>query len=243
MRTLLDAIRPLGCSALFLWVASAPVSSLHAAVESDVVGYTTIEMQAGKWYQIGCPFVELEDGQEQTLNSIFKEGFGGGDIAYVYDPTTSSYATPVYWSAISNTWGDAWGVPSNISLSKGQAVFIYKASVGKVVFKGRVDSTVVSQIGSEEARATWGQIACVYPKSMKVNEMSWSGFAGGDIMYVYDTESAQYLPPLYWSAVTQTWGDAFGTPSNLELATGQAMFIYKNSGLGFCSVPTEQNNK
>ena len=30
---------------------------LNAAVESDVVGYTTMTMEAGKWYQVGNPLV------------------------------------------------------------------------------------------------------------------------------------------------------------------------------------------
>ena len=92
MRTLLDAIRPLGCSTLCLWVVSFLASPTSAAVESDVVGYTTITMEAGKWYQVGNPFVALEEGGVIELNDGFGTGFATGDQLYLYN---SIFITPI----------------------------------------------------------------------------------------------------------------------------------------------------
>ena len=208
---------------------------LSAAVESDTVGYTTIEMQAGKWYQIGNPFVGLEKESLATLGKDFSSGFSAGDRIYVYDSSTSTYAKPVYWNPTTNSWGTLLGESVDINLKEGQAIFVYKATSGTVTLKGRVAIDTPVSVGAENGSA-WAQIVCLYPGETALNELKWEGFNSGDRMYLYDSETSQYQTPVYWNAATQTWGDLFGTPANdVTLNPGQAMFIYKNTGVGTCT--------
>ena len=91
-------------------------------------------MQAGKWYQIGTPFVELEEGQTATLNTAFGQGFADNDLAYIYDSETNSYLGPYAWLTYNGQtgwWNTGLGVLCDTKLSPGQAVFIYKQSQGK----------------------------------------------------------------------------------------------------------------
>ncbi len=56
---------------------------LLAAVESATVGYTTMAMEAGKWYMVGTPFSALSDTTERRVNDVFAlEGFADGDVLY-----------------------------------------------------------------------------------------------------------------------------------------------------------------
>ena len=106
---------------------------LFAAVESDVVGYTTIEMQADKWYQVGSPFIPLTDGAEQTLNNTFTTGFSTNDQVYVYDPEMGSYKGPYVWGTANGQtgwWNTTTSSLTTTVLTPGQAFFIHKQSLG-----------------------------------------------------------------------------------------------------------------
>ena len=70
---------------------------LFAAVESDIVGYTTISMEAGKWYQVGYPFSPLDGAESIKLNDCFTEGFALEDTLMILDVVNSSYEAMLYW--------------------------------------------------------------------------------------------------------------------------------------------------
>ena len=82
--------RTLACAALLLGLLSfnAP---LTAAVESDIVGYTTIEMKADKWYQVAFPFVQLDDTETVSISEAFNSGFVDGDTLMILNPQTGLY--------------------------------------------------------------------------------------------------------------------------------------------------------
>ena len=207
---------------------------LSAAVESDTVGYTTIEMQAGKWYQIGTPFVELEEGQTATLNTAFGQGFADNDLAYIYDSETNSYLGPYAWLTYNGQtgwWNTGLGVLCDTKLSPGQAVFIQKNTSSAVPFTGRVSATTPCSFGAEST-SSWAQVACVYPEARTLNEMTWTNLEDGDQAYIYDSETNSYLGPYAWltyNGQTGWWNTGLGVLCDTKLSPGQAVFIYKQS--------------
>ena len=217
---------------------------LSAAVESDIVGYTTIEMQAGKWYQIGTPFVALEDANgQETLNDLLSTGFSDGDVAYIFDSATKMYSNAYTWDSSGNS-GAGWytglllPIPATEVVPPGSAIFIHKLTNGTVAFKGKVQSGVEVSLGSDSGDA-WDQIVCVYPKDCSVNDIEWSNMNVGDELHVYDPESGFY-ESYTWDVVNEQPGWYSGVLIK-EYATkvipiGQGMFVNKKSkGKGFCS--------
>ena len=200
------------------------------------MGYTTIEMQAGKWYQIGTPFVALEDGQTATLNTAFGQGFANGDLIYIYNPETNGYDGPYMW--LSGDGQTGWRSTTNpsalcsVSLNPGQAVFIQKNTTGDIPIAGRVTETTPSVFGAKET-SSWAQVACVYPETLALNEMKWTNLANGDLAYVYNSETNGYDGPYMWlSGDGQTGWRSTTNPSvlcSVSLKPGQAVFIQKNS--------------
>ena len=192
-------------------------------------------MQAGKWYQIGTPFVELESKTSATVNDVFNDGFATGDQLYLYNPETQGYNSPLTWGTVAeNAWGDEslWQV-SEQTVPAGRAVFIHKVSQGTVTLKGRVSYNELSFFGSEDA-AAWGQVVCVFPVAMSLNEMQWSGLTEGDEAYIYDSTRQGYRSPLTWSSAVSggdpQWSDlSLWTIDSTKLSPGQAIFINKKS--------------
>ena len=181
---------------------------LFAAVESDIVGYTQIEMQAGKWYQIGNPFVGLDGSLEQALNQVFTSGFALGDTLLVFNPETGIYEQQLYWvpgNEGSGTWCSLPipGAPaSDKTLVAGQAVYINKAGgSGTVTLAGSVKPVEV-EFGSEAGNA-WAQVVAVWPEEKALNEMKWSGLALGDTLLVFNPETKLYEQQLYWVSLTK----------------------------------------
>ena len=207
---------------------------MFAAVESDIVGYTQIEMQAGKWYQVGTPFIPLTDGAEQTLNNTFTTGFADGDQVYIYDSETNGYRGYYEWSTYNGQtgWFDVnMGILCTESLMPGQAVFIHKKTAGTVALPGRV-STATAAIFGNEAGNAWAQITCVFPAAGSVNDLTWTGVQDGDQLYIYDPETNGYRGYYEWSTYNgQTgWFDVnLGVLCSEQLNPGQAVFINKKS--------------
>ena len=213
---------------------------LSAAVESDTVGYTTITMEAGKWYQIGNPFVELEDGAVPTINTVFNTGFSDGDMAYIYNAGANGYSTVCQWGTLGGATG--WLNLATITLDTtplvaGQAVFIHKASAGEVILRGRVSEVTSLPFGSEDGNS-WARIVCVHPTERSLNEMKWSAMADGDQAYIYDSATGAYKATRQWATIggKSGWYNLSTVTLDTEkLPIGQAIFIHKTSkGQGTC---------
>ena len=231
----MNAKRILACAALLLGLLSfnAPLS---AAVESDIVGYTTIEMQAGKWYQIGTPFVELEGtSTDVPINDIYTTGFGQGDVLCTLDSTTSSLL-PLYWNVTLNGWSESANPRAPLSertIKVGEAVYILKETLGSLTFSGKVESTE-GHFGSESGNA-WNQIVMVWPETKKINEVSWTGLAGDDQMSILNSDTS-VLKTYYWNDSLKGWSDSPNpraplSTDNIEI--GRALYVHKvSAGIG-----------
>ena len=216
---------------------------LNAQVESDIVGYTTVEMAAGKWYMVASPFVALDETTIPTLNDVFTTGFSNGDTASVWSTEMNQY-TMYTWNATKGKWltGSRPTAPeANVALTPGQAIFINKKTAGTVVVSGKVSTSEVVEFGSELGSA-WSQIACVYPVTTKLNALNWEGLANGDTVSVWNSESDQYS--MYtWNTTKGKWltGSRPTSPeADVDLTPGQAVFINrKSAGIGSCSRAAE----
>ena len=215
---------------------------LNAQVESDIVGYTTITMEAKKWYQVGSPFVALEEGATLKLNDVFTTGFGAGDVLNMFDTESCSYVA-YYWNAGKGGWARSTAPVASlvdVALSAGQAVFINKATAGEVLLSGRVSVEEAVEFGSANGKA-WNQICCVYPQNVKLNEIVWTGLEGGDVLNIFSTTESKYNA-YYWNARKGGWALSTAPVASLvqvEIPAGQAFFINKvSAGKASCSAPT-----
>ena len=194
-------------------------------------------MQAGKWYQIGNPFAELEDVSEIKINDAFTLGFSNGDILNIMDPDTASYST-YFWDDALKGWKFLPTAPilaDNAVLTQGQAVYIYKAIAGNVVLRGKVVEASV-EFGKADGDA-WNQIVVMYPMDVKLNDLTWEGVKSGDIVNILDIQTASYTP-YYWNENLKKWAILPTAPiaADVTITPGQALFVNKKStGVGVLS--------
>ena len=200
-------------------------------------------MAAGKWYQVGSPFVALDDTKTPKLNDVFTTGFSDGDQMSIFNSTTQRYV--VYdWSSAEKAWGinDDWDgfIKTDVTLTIGQGVFINKKSNGNVVLSGKVSTSEAVVFGDEKGNS-WTQITYSCPIETKLNTLTWTNLADGDQINVFDPATQRYTA-YDWSSASNGWGinddwDGF-VLKDVPLAVGQAVFINKKStGVGFCTFP------
>lgn len=208
---------------------------LFATVESDIVGYTTITMEAGKWYQIGVVFDTLDGTQD--INQIFSMGFGQGDELHVYDNDTARYVAIRCWKDGSEGRGwyknDASEVLATDQFKSGQGFFVKKKVAGDVVLKGCVNATSVVSFGTDASPA-YGMIAYPYPSVTKINDASWGNVEVGDELHVYDNTLSRYTAIRCWKKDAEGIGHWYKNDASTELATddltpGQAFFVRKKT--------------
>ncbi|MGN0891547.1 MAG: hypothetical protein ACI4W7_07875 [Candidatus Spyradenecus sp.] len=200
-------------------------------------------MEAGKWYQVGCPFVSLDGTESVKLNECFIEGFALEDTLMILDVENSYYDAMLYWVPEKKAWCNlpiaAIATPSEKVLKPGQAVYIYKKTAGNVIVSGQVKA-VEASFGSANGNQ-WAQVCIVWPEEKALNSLQWTNLALGDTLQVLNVDSASYDAMLYWVPEKQAWCDlpiaAIATPSNKVLTPGQAVYIYKASqGVGTVKV-------
>lgn len=222
---------------------------LNAQVQSDIVGYTTITLESGKWYQIGAPFMPLDkETTEYTLNSVFS-GFGDGDKVLIYDPVVG-YKT-AYWRSTANDGVGGWcttpkgpTIATTLKLSSKGAAFISKVSAGStdVTFSGKVSHEEIP-FGDEDGDI-WSMVTPVWPEEIRLSDLDFSNAntAEGDKLFVYDPVAGYKTG--YWRPTANGGvGGWCTTPKGPTIAfdrtlgVGQALFINKiSAGIGTLSV-------
>ena len=200
---------------------------LSAAVESDVVGYTTIEMQAGTWYLLGNPFIALDGTASFKLNDVYVgEGLHTGDLLYVLNGNTFS---PRYWNEGEEKWStnSLFFIDDLTEYSASTAVYLKKMSAGNLTFTGKV-SPVRIEVGTEDGNA-WSLTALTYPKVSTLDEYTWEGFQPNDMLYTTAKDGS--LVPHYWNSTSQSWStnELFPVSDNTPLSIGQAVYLLKKS--------------
>ena len=209
---------------------------LNAQVESDIVGYTTITMEADGWYQLGSPFAQLDGAETFTLNEAFP-GFADGDLLYM--ATAEGGYRVRHWKASGDNEG--WSTSRNrysedaAEYPQGMAVYIYKKTAGSVILSGAVQAATNS-FGSDAGNA-WSLVALPWPEAKKLSDYIWTGCADGDVLYLASPDGG--VKARYWkvnaSEGTAGWStsrNAYRADSTI-LEPGVAVYINKaSSGVG-----------
>ena len=213
--------RTLACAALLLGLLSfnAP---LTAAVESDIVGYTTVE-PGSSWTLLGINFASLTD-TKYSIQQIVGD-FADGDEAQLWDGTR--YTTVVYYTEA--TAGQAGfynddGTLSTLSVSPGSALWLKSSSVKQVTLAGKV--LVNAQSEPLEGNSGWSLFAARTPVATSVNAFSFKGLSDGDEMQIWD--GGQYVSVIYYSAETAGMAGFYeetGTLSTREVPVGSGFWI------------------
>ena len=217
----------LACAALGLVLFNG---RLNAAVESDIVGYTTVEMAAGGWYQLGVPFAQLDGATTFTLDEAFP-GFAEGDIMYIATQTggfINRYWKDTGWSKSKNSYR-----ADSTEYDRSLAAYIYKQSAATITLSGAVEK-MTNTFGAESGQ-TWDLVALPWPESKAINDFVWTGCADGDTLYIATAEGG--FIPRYWKVGTDAAGwskskNSYRVATDV-IAPGVAVYINKASaGVG-----------
>ncbi len=213
---------------------------LDAAVESPVVGYLTITMEAGKWYMVGNPFKDLDDAETYTLATLFagNSKFSDGDKLFVSNGGNG------YKNRFWNAEEQKWSMNPRIFLedttvySSKDAVYIHKAEEGSVTFSGKVSVDPVD-FGTEEG-SSWQLLTLPWPSDRNISDYVWSNCEDGDRLYIPVKETGSYKNR-FWNATEKKWSTnpRIFIEATDTLEAGCGVFINKVSkGLGSVSVVT-----
>ena len=201
---------------------------LSAAVESDIVGYTTVSMEADKWYLLGCPFVALDGATTYKVNEVFGgTAFATGDVLYLLQENGTF--TPHYWNTANSGWSThrvLWK-ENTTDYPISTAVYLNKKTSGSITFAGKVASTEL-EVGAEDGNA-WSLTSFVYPEERTLDDYAWGAFESGDLLYTMNAEGV--FTPHYWNASTQGWSlhRVLSKPDTTPLMVGQAVYLLKKS--------------
>ena len=199
-------------------------------------------MEAGKWYQVGSPFVALDGSATFTLNEAFP-GFAEGDRLYL--ATAEGGYSFRYWKVNATTGEAGWSTSRNVyredttEFPTGMAVYIYKGVTGTITLSGAVD-TVTNSFGSDLGNA-WNLVALPWPEAKKLSDFTWTGCADGDRLFISTPDGGFSFR--YWKENASTGAAGWSTSRNVyrEDATliepGVAVYINKASvGVGSVTI-------
>ena len=210
---------------------------LSAAVESDVVGYTTIEVKANEWYILGTPFTPLnDDTQTYTIDKLFSGAtFSEGDLLYIV--SKEGNFSPRYWNATHSGWSKSsrsWQEDTDVyPITSG--IYLHPVNNGTVTFTGKVAAIEV-EVGDVDGN-TWDLTSMGYPVSEKLNNYEWKNFSAGDVLYRLNPTDGVFSPR-YWNTTHSGWSKSSRSwqEDTDPLTIGQAVYIQKvSAGVGTIS--------
>ena len=191
---------------------------LSAAVESDIVGYTQIELKEGL-NLVACSFEPLQASEGADIQDFLKGAFEYNDTVLFYGPSgyTTYYYTPALWGkdweelGIAG-WGDANEQIVSRQMAAGDAFWLEVKTAKTITIAGKVrliDQTIQCQPGL-------GLVAVAFPIDIDLSkDVEFSGFTKNDQLMVYaddgNYETYSYSTNLYDSEWNETgkpgWGD------------------------------------
>ena len=204
---------------------------LFAAVESDIVGYTTVTLEADAWYIIGNSFQDLNGVTEATLDNFFSaSSFAAGDCAYIARGD-GAYVSH-YWNETEGKWSKnpRRYVAATETYPLNTGVYLHKVNAGTITIAGKVEEAAVIVFGSESGN-TWEMTALPSPEGKLISDYTWTGCVAGDRAYVARGDG-QYTSYYYFDDGTNKgWSQnprRFIAPT-VALEAGQAIYLNKVS--------------
>lgn len=175
---------------------------LNAAVESDVVGYATIQTSDG-FDMLGCVFKGL-DGKSVKLQQILSGDFRNGDMIQI--PVESGLGYDFYTYYVVNGVGQWYDSGDNVTdrdVAPGTAFWV-KIPNRSVTLTGSVefgDYTVNLPTGLK-------MVALPFPVEKRINgEITWNDLADGDSLQIRTADGLYAIYKYYTIGGVGGWYD------------------------------------
>ena len=213
---------------------------MFAAVESDIVGYTTIELKKGL-NLVACTFEPLNPSEGVDIQEFLKGAFEYNDSVLFYGPSgyTTYYYTPSLWSKDweelgTAGWGDVNEQIVSHSLTAGDAFWLDVKTPKAITVAGKV--RLVDQV--VECQPGLGLVAAAFPVDLDLNQdVEFSGFTENDQLMVYaedgDYKTYSYSKNLYdseWNATGKPgWGDLNEQAAEIKIPRNTSFWVSVSS--------------
>ncbi len=216
-----------------------------ADVESaNVVGYTTVSLNAGKQDIMGTPFVSVATKAFSIQDLSIATPSDGVDWVKVYNPVSGKYDKASYWDEIYESleaedpmgsgFGDEEGTVVDMTIDPGQGFWMQTAKSTTVTIPGEVvaasDNTTTLKASKQD------MVTGIFPVALDIQDISLSVPTDGvDWIKVYNPTTGKYQKASYWDEIYESleaedpmgsgWGDEEGTIVNLTVNPGQGFWM------------------
>jgi hypothetical protein len=236
-------MKKLACAAIALIMG---VGVASAAVESDIVGYQTVEV-TNEWTLLGVNFVGLEDAsaKEIPILSLISGEFGAGDQVQI--PTANGY-TIAEWNPAVGKWctvsrGKVTENPSTAKISAGAGFWLKSTATvdnPKVVqFAGKV-------YDGDDISVTLGQQYTIFspllPSEVAVNSelLTWANLEHGDQVQI---PTANGYEVAGWNSTLNAWctisrNKVTNTPSTVSIKAGESIWVVSTNADASVAFPS-----
>ena len=216
---------------------------LSAAVESDVVGYTTITTDAG-WNMLGVNFDGLEKGADGqpvpvSFNDVLSGDFSENDQIQCFKKDGTGFGVYRY------SGGEWWvrrGVSADTEPIESGAAFWLKTELPTVVtIKGSVCKENAEF--SSELPGYYQLIALNAPFDFKVNgtNVSWTGLKTDDQIQYMDSQTGN-LTILRYNERTAKWMKSRSDVADVTIPMGASFWLsVQNEDVKFSVSPKATN--
>lgn len=193
---------------------------LSAAVESDVVGYTTVALPLG-YSLVGLPFDSLNGKTSLSIQDISIENSQVGDVIQYWENDLLQSATYRIRNGVSGWW-KSFTELSTKTFSPGEGFWVRKNAEGNLTFSGKlVDLDKVTTI-TEAGKFVL--ISPKLPKEYAVNDILFEGISTGDQIQYWDGDKLVSLTYRSRGDITGWWSN-FTTLSDKVFAPTEGFYL------------------
>ena len=215
----MDVKRILACAALLAGLLFFN-GRLSAAVESDVVGYTTTALPLG-YSLVGLPFDSLNGKTSLSIQDISIENSQVGDVIQYWENDLLQSATYRIRNGVSGWW-KSFTELSTKTFSPGEGFWVRKNAEGNLTFSGKlVDLDKVTTI-TEAGKFVL--ISPKLPKEYAVNDILFEGISTGDQIQYWDGDKLVSLTYRSRGDITGWWSN-FTTLSDKVFAPTEGFYL------------------
>lgn len=209
---------------------------LFAAVESDIVGYTTVTTTT-RFTLMAVSYLSLSGDGTDLIdpNEIFQgvEGLQDNDLLEIPRANDVSYDF-AYWSSALGKWcNEDLTTPTTFKLTRGRGFWILaRGATASTPVKMTLAGTVNTHKNADalnQGFTIFSPAAPLSDESVNHASLSWSGLKNNDLLEIpRDGVSYDFA---YWSETLGKWcEDDLVTPSSLKFKNGQACWVLSKQG-------------
>lgn len=215
---------------------------LNAAVESDVVGYTTFTTSAGM-NLVSITFNGV-DGKAASIHDILSGKFADGDRILFYNTTTGDYDSCYYWDevyvgddCVGAGWGDGEQTKSTLTIAPGTAFWLKTKTATTVTVAGsvKVDAQTLA------CEPGMNLVGLSFPVALDLNkDLVSENLSDRDQVLIYDTQKGDYNRYYFWDevyvgddCVGKGWGDSEQTKVSATIPAGVGFWLKSAKSVNF----------